>query len=319
MALIDDVSIKVKAGNGGDGSLKYGGVRKGVKILASGGDGGRGGSIFITASHNLSDLSYFRYKKIISAQSGEKGMPKNHSGKDSADLEIYVPLGTQISDENGMVTDLVRQNDRYLVARGGRGGTGSYRGRREGLEEGDKYKGEPGEEKRLRLVLSIIADVGLVGLPNAGKSTLLSALTAAKPKIGDYPFTTLEPNIGLMGKIVIADIPGLIEGASLGHGLGTKFLKHIEKTGILLHCIESTNPDPLSCYETVRAEFEKFNPKLLEKKEIILFTKKDLVSRSELERKIHSLIELESEILAVSIKDGQSIEKLRLKIEESLS
>lgn len=314
MALIDDVSVKIKAGNGGNGSTKFGGVNKGIRILPSGGDGGRGGSVYLVSSHNLSDLSGFRYKKIIRAVDGGKGMPKNHSGKNAPDMEISLPTGTQILDENSPVADLTQNNQKVLIARGGRGGIGSYRGRREGFDD-LRFKGEPGEEKRLRFVLSLIADVGLVGLPNAGKSSLLAALTAANPKIGDYPFTTLEPNIGMMGKIMIADIPGLIEGASMGLGLGTKFLKHIQKTRILLHCIEATNPDPVKSYETVCEEFEKFNPQLLEKKEIILLTKKDLVKASELERMNYALIEFESEILSVSVTDEKSIESLRIKIE----
>jgi GTP-binding protein len=269
MALVDDVAIMVKGGNGGDGELKYNGFRKGVKVNPSGGDGGRGGSIYIVSSHNLSDLSLFRFKKIIKADNGSKGMPKNHSGKDSADIDLIVPVGTKVLDENGLIADMDTTDKRILIARGGKGGMGSVSDKTEEVK-GVRSRGEQGEEKRLRLVLSLIADVGLVGLPNAGKSSLLATLTAAHPKIGNYPFTTLEPNIGMMDKIILADIPGLIEGASKGLGLGTKFLKHIEKTRILLHFIEVTNEDPVTAYETVRGEFEKFNPELLEKKEIIV-------------------------------------------------
>lgn len=315
MALIDDVNVRVKAGNGGDGSTKFGGMKKGVRILPSGGDGGSGGSIYFTSNHNLSDLSGFRYEKVIKAQSGGKGMPKNHSGANAQDTEISVPVGTQILDEKGLLANLVEDGQRILIARGGKGGIGTFKGRREGFDD-EKFKGETGEEKILRIILSLIADVGLVGLPNAGKSSLLAELTRARPKIGNYPFTTLEPNIGMMGEIIIADIPGLIEGASKGVGLGTKFLKHIQKTRVLLHCIEASDPDPVKSYETVRAEFEKYNPDLLEKKEIILLTKKDLVKNRELEKRMHNLIEVESEILAVSIMDEESLERLRVKIEE---
>lgn len=318
MALIDDVSVKIKAGNGGDGSTKFGGIRKGVRIQPSGGDGGNGGSVYLISSHNLSDLSSFRYKKIIRALDGGKGMPKNHSGKNALDLEIFLPIGTQVLDENGSVANLTQDNQKILIARGGSGGIGSYRGRREGYDD-QKFKAELGEERELRLVLSLIADVGLVGLPNAGKSSLLAVLTAANPKIGDYPFTTLEPNIGMMGKIVLADIPGLIEGASQGIGLGTKFLKHIQKTRILLHCIEATNPDPIKSYKVVRGEFEKFNQQLLEKKEIILLTKKDLINKSELERMANALGKFASEVLLISIKDEDSIQNLRVKIENLIS
>lgn len=318
MALIDDVFIKIKAGNGGDGSRKFGGERKGVRIMPSGGDGGNGGSIYLVSSHNLSDLSYFRFKKLIKAQDGERGMPKNHNGKNAPDQEIEVPIGTQIMDGNGTIVNFLQDNQRILVARGGQGGIGSFRGRKEGYDD-QKFKGETGEEKRLRLVLKLIADVGLVGLPNVGKSSLLAALTAATPKIGNYEFTTLEPNIGMMGKIVLADIPGLIEGASSGLGLGTKFLKHIEKTGILLHCIEATDPDPARSYAVVRGEFEKFNPELLSKKEIILFTKKDLVDRTELESKMNALKEFKNEILSVSVKDAESLEAFRVKIENLIT
>lgn len=318
MALIDDVSIKIKAGNGGDGSTKFGAVKKGIRIQPSGGDGGNGGSVYLISSHNLSDLSDFRYKKIIRADNGEKGMPKNHSGKNALDLEIFLPVGTQVLDENDPVVDLAQDNQRFLIVRGGKGGIGSFRGRKEGYDD-QKFKGELGEERELRLVLRLIADVGLVGLPNAGKSSLLARLTAANPKIGNYPFTTLEPNIGMMGKIMLADIPGLIEGASRGLGLGTKFLKHIQKTRILLHCIEATNPDPVKSYKVVRGEFEKFNPQLLEKKEIILLTKNDLVNIDELKRLTNALSELKNEVLFISIKDEESIEKLKIKIENLIS
>ena len=245
-------------------------------------------------------------------------MPKNHSGVNAPDMEISVPVGTQILDENGLLANLVEDGQRVLIARGGKGGVGTFKGRKEGFDD-EKFKGEAGEEKIIRLILSLIADVGLVGLPNAGKSSLLAELTRARPKIGNYPFTTLEPNIGMMGGIIIADIPGLIEGASKGVGLGTKFLKHIQKTRVLLHCIEVTDPDPLKSYETVRAEFEKYNLELLEKKEIILLTKIDLVKSNELEKRMHDLIEVESEILPVSVMDEESLGKLKAKIEQLVS
>lgn len=304
--LIDDVKIKVIAGNGGEGAQTYLGFRKGVKVGANGGDGGRGGSIYFLASNNIFDLSQFQFKKEIKALHGTRGISGNHNGKDAEDITILVPLGTKVIDETTTKEiEINNAKNPILIAKGGEKGMGSYSLSR--LLKNAVQANWQGEDKKLHLILSLIADIGLIGLPNAGKSSLLEALTNANPKIGDYPFTTLEPNLGTIGKIIIADIPGLIEGASEGVGLGTKFLKHIEKTKILVHCISAVDDQPLVSYKTVRKEFEKHNPTLLEKEEIILVTKKDLVDGTKLREKVNLLKRENSSVLISSVFDPESL------------
>ncbi|HVZ67646.1 MAG TPA: GTPase ObgE [Patescibacteria group bacterium] len=312
MALVDDVHIKAKAGNGGNGSMASLTVTGSPKAYADGGNGGDGGSIYFEASSNVSDLSQFRFKKVIETANGEMGLNKNQAGKRGEDVTILVPPGTKITDEKtGESIEIINLGEPVLVVQGGRGGRGSH-GYKPDIKKLYEYTNEGGlgEERDLHLVLSLIADVGFIGFPNAGKSSLLERLTNATPKIGNYPFTTLEPNLGVLGKIVIADIPGLIEGASKGKGLGITFLKHIEKTKLLMHCIDSLDPDPLSTYKKVLSEFEEFNVDLLKKQEIILLTKKDLVTEEELKQKIKSLSKTKRKVLAISIYDDKSIEEL---------
>jgi GTP-binding protein len=308
--LVDDVRINVIAGNGGEGANTFIGVRKGVKFGPSGGDGGRGGNIYFLANNNENDLSRFQNRNAIKAQHGAKGLIKNHNGKDASDIIVLVPVGTKIKDEkydrDYEITDI---KNPVLIAKGGEGELGSYNLTK---KAGKQTVKRIGQNTTLHLTLTLIADIGLIGLPNAGKSSLLKALTNAQPKIGDYQFTTLEPNLGVLNKLILADIPGLIEGASEGKGLGIKFLKHIEKTKVLLHCIAANDENSLESYQTVREEFSKYNKELLDKKEIILLTKKDLVTHEELETKIKLF--KEKEILTVSIYDEGSLEILKNKI-----
>ena len=308
--LVDDVRIKVKAGNGGEGAHTFLGVKKGVKVGASGGDGGRGGSVYFLASHNTSDLSRFQFKKEVKGENGTNGLIKNHNGRDAENIIVLVPVGTKIIDEKyGREYEITDTENPILIAKGGEGELGSYNLiRRAGKQTVKRL----GQETTLHLILSLIADIGLIGLPNAGKSSLLSLLTNATPKIGDYPFTTLEPNLGTIGKIIIADNPGLIEGASQGRGLGTKFLRHIEKAKILVHCISAEDTDPIKSYEIVRNEFEKHNPELLKKQELILITKKDLVTDAEIKQKIKLF--KKKEVMAISVFDKASLEELKTKL-----
>src|SRR3990167_7176847 len=286
MVLIDDVRIKVAGGDGGNGSMTTLRMPTGTKSYSDGGDGGNGGNVYAVPSSNISDLNQFRYVKSVVADDGGKGLGKNQHGKNEEDKTILLPPGTKIIDEaTGEEIEMTDQVDPVLIASGGRGGRGSH-----GFRPGPAHytytnEGGRGERKNLHLILSLIADAGFIGFPNAGKSSLLARLTNATPKIGNYPFTTLEPNLGVMGKIVIADIPGLIEGASQGKGLGITFLKHIEKTKLLMHCIDSQDPDPLITYKKVLGEFEEFNLDLLKKREVILLTKKDLVSEADIKEK----------------------------------
>lgn len=229
MALIDDVHIIVKAGDGGNGGTAKKQMFGSKKTAPDGGNGGRGGNIYFKGDTNISDLSQFQFKKRITAQNGVNGLNKDLDGAKGEDTTVLVPFGTTIRDEDSGEWVEILSDLPFAVAHGGEGGMGNHDYKPELQKfESRKFEGEKGEERRLHLVLNLIADVGLVGLPNAGKSSLLKALTNAVPKIGEYPFTTLEPNLGAFGKIIIADIPGLIEGASEGKGLGLTFLKHIK-------------------------------------------------------------------------------------------
>lgn len=317
MALIDDVKIKVKAGNGGNGAKSFLAVTGTPKTYADGGNGGRGGSVYFQASSNISDLSQFRFTKVVAAKNGQNGMKKNLFGRKGEDTLILVPPGTQLinqaTDEH---IEIIELDVPVLIAKGGQGGQGNHDYKPDARRYMPQNEiGGIGEEKDLHLILNLIADIGLIGLPNAGKSSLLKTLTNATPKIGNYPFTTLEPNLGTIGKIILADIPGLIEGASLGKGLGIKFLKHIEKTKILMHCIDAQDTDILKTYETVRREFEEYSLTLLEKEEIILLTKKDLVTPEKLKEQISLLQKFKRKILPLSIYDEKSINMLKELIE----
>lgn len=318
--LIDKITLSIKAGNGGNGAatfLKNGQTAKGGP---DGGNGGNGGNIYIQGSTNVNDLRQFRYKKKIRAQDGIAGSKQNLFGKNAPHITILVPLGTSVTDTKlERVYEVIDTRRLLLVAKGGRGGWGNtkYKSSTNQSPEFAEY-GKPGQEKKLILELRLIADIGLIGLPNAGKSSLLSVLTNATPKIANYPFTTLEPNIGMLGIHPIADIPGLIEGAAEGRGLGAKFLKHIEKTKILVHCIELTENNVEEKYNIVRNEFEHFNQSLLEKPEIILLTKTDLVDEKTI-KKFKELFEKKGKVvLTYSIYDTNSIETLRKTLESTL-
>jgi len=322
MALIDDVVIKVKAGTGGNGGKSYKTYFGSTNRHPDGGNGGRGGNIYFEGTANLNDLSEFRYKKSIKAEDGVRGGHKDLDGKYGKDEIVLVPLGTTIIDTNTQEAfEIVKNRERILIARGGDGGIGNH-----DLINvpGEVSKitdiGKTGEEKQLHLILNLIADIGLIGLPNAGKSSLLSALTKATPKIGNYPFTTLEPNLGTMDvnnkRIVLADIPGLVEGASKGKGLGIQFLKHIQKTKVLLHMIDITTPNLFETYSTVRSEFEDYDPTILLKKEIILLTKIDLVDFKTIKEAELELKKTKSEILTISIYNEKSLNNLKRVLSE---
>jgi GTPase len=315
--LVDNVTLFVKAGDGGNGSASL--LHNGLTFKGGpdGGNGGKGGNIYIQGSTNITDLREFRFKKKILAEDGVAGGRQNLYGKNAPHMTILVPLGTSVTDTKlERVYEITDPKRLLLVAKGGKGGRGNVTFK-SSTNQTPEYAedGKPGEQKKLLLELRLIADIGLIGLPNAGKSSLLSILTNANPKIADYPFTTLEPNIGMLGTHPIADIPGLIEGAAEGRGLGAKFLKHIEKTKILIHCIELTGNDAQKRYETVRREFEHFNQSLLEKPEIILLTKTDLVEEKTI-KKYKALFEKKGkEVLTCSVYDLGSIKLLREKLE----
>jgi GTP-binding protein len=290
---VDKVKIYVKAGDGGDGAVAF--LREKYKPYGgpAGGDGGKGGDVILMATSKKLTLYDFKYKRHFRAPNGERGRGKNQHGKDAQDLTLEVPIGTVVIDaESGQVIcDLTQEGQMCVVAKGGKGGRGNAHFATP-TNQAPKYaeKGQKGEEKWLLLELKLIADVGIIGLPNAGKSTLISKLTKAKPKIADYPFTTLSPVLGVMeledtNRIVLADIPGLIEGASQGKGLGLEFLRHIERTKLLLHLVDVSDQrqiEPLEAFQIVNSEMEKYNPKLLKKKQIVVGTKIDILSDREI-------------------------------------
>lgn len=284
---IDDVALIIKAGKGGDGAVAYRREKYVPKGGPAGGDGGRGGNIIFVGDEGLTTLLDYRFQKKITAPSGENGMSKNCFGKDGKDIYLRVPVGSIITDLDlgTIIADITTHNQEVIVARGGKGGYGNTHFATPRIPApGFAEKGEPGEEKRIRIELKVLADVGLVGFPSVGKSTLISAISAARPKIAPYPFTTLLPNLGVVRvkdgrSFVMADLPGLIEGASAGAGLGIQFLRHIERTRVILHLVDisaSECRNPYQDYLTINKELENYNPKLLQRPQIIVANKMDL-------------------------------------------
>ena len=314
--LVDNIKLTVIAGKGGDGSAHF--RRDAITRNGGpdGGNGGNGGNIYFQASHNVRDLREFRYKKKIEASRGIDGKGQKMFGKNAPHLTITVPPGTRMTDmATGEVFEMTDTTTPRLLAQGGRGGRGNTEFKTATNQSPhDAEKGGEGQRRELFLELWLIADIGLVGLPNAGKSSLLGALTRARPKVGSYPFTTLEPTIGMLGALAIADIPGLIAGASEGKGLGIGFLRHIEKTKIILHLIDLTDPSPMKSYETIRSELGAFSPALLTKPEIILLTKTDLVSPGVIRKARVLFIKKGKKVLACSIYDHKSITRLKSDI-----
>ncbi len=307
--LIDEVEITLKAGHGGAGKVSFNPSKKGGP---NGGNGGKGGDIYINVTSDLRALNQFSKTKILEAENGQMGGTFQKSGRVGKDLEITVPLGTEIADlQTGEIFELNDLEKRILICEGGLGGRGNFE-LRSSRNTTPEYaqRGLPGQERCLKVELKFIADFGLIGLPNAGKSSLLNELTAANAKIADYPFTTLEPNLGVWHGRVIADIPGLIEGAAEGKGLGIKFLKHIEKVKLLLHAVPADSENIITDYLVVRKELEKYNPELIEKPEIILLTKTDLVEKAEIKQKINQLKKFKKKIIPVSIHDWDSLKEL---------
>ena len=293
MKFLDKAKIFVKAGDGGSGSASF----RREKFIEfggpNGGDGGKGGPIIISSEKNLNTLIDFRYKQHFKSEKGEDGKSKNRTGRNGSDLILKVPVGTQIfeEDDNTLIFDFTKNGQRFVVANGGKGGLGNVRFKSSTNRAPRKTtKGRLGEEFWIWLQLKVIADIGIVGMPNAGKSSLLSAITSARPKIADYPFTTINPNLGVVlydnKEVTLADIPGLIEGAHEGIGLGDKFLRHIERCKNILHLIDITNENLLENYSKVRKEISKYSKKIIKKREIIVFNKIDMINDEEINKKI---------------------------------
>ncbi len=293
---IDQAEISVKAGNGGNGVISFRREKYIPKGGPDGGNGGNGGDVILCADRQLNTLMDFRYRHTYSAGNGKNGEGANRTGKSGQDIIIRVPVGTVVKDTKSgeIAADLVTDGSRIVIAKGGRGGKGNSEFATSTDQAPRKATpGTPGEERTIQLELKLLADAGLVGFPNAGKSTLISRISAAKPKIADYPFTTLIPNLGIVRyaddkSFVVADIPGLIEGAHRGKGLGIQFLRHIERTRVLAFLIECTAEKPLQQYKTLVHELQSFNPDLLEKPRLVVITKLDLADAA-LKRKIKTV------------------------------
>ena len=322
MKFLDQVKIFVKAGDGGSGSasmrrekfIEYGGP--------DGGNGGKGASIILKAERNLNTLIDYRYTQHFKSKRGENGKGKNKTGKTGKDLILKVPIGTQILEEDNktLLFDFKNEKEEFVVAIGGRGGLGNTNFKSSTNRAPRKFtKGTTGEEFWIWLQLKTIADVGIIGLPNAGKSSLLAAITNATPKIANYKFTTLNPNLGVAiydnKEITIADIPGLIEGAHIGVGLGIKFLKHIERCKTLLHLIDITEENIENLYKQVRNELGKYSKDLLKKDELIVFNKIDLIDKNKLkEKKDKFSKKTKNEVLTISTFDKVSVAKIKSKL-----
>ena len=293
MKFLDQAKVYVRSGNGGAGSVSF----RREKFIEmggpDGGDGGKGGDVWIEAVDGLNTLIDYRYQQHFKASTGGHGMGRLRAGANADDIVLKVPAGTQVFEEDNetMIADLAQVGDRFRIAKGGNGGFGNaYFKSSTNRAPRHANPGQEGEERWIWLRLKLIADAGLLGLPNAGKSTLLAAVSAAKPKIADYPFTTLHPQLGVVRvgtqSFVLADIPGLIEGAHEGHGLGTRFLGHVERCAVLLHLIDVTGDDPVTAYRVIRKELKAYSPELAEKPEVIAFNKTDLLPADDIETKL---------------------------------
>jgi len=325
---IDEARILVKAGNGGNGCLAFRREKYVPKGGPSGGDGGRGGDVILVASEHENTLLKFRFNPEHKAGRGRHGEGSNRTGADGATLEVGVPVGTIVYDDatGERLFDFTHDGERFTVARGGRGGRGNQHFATATHQAPTEHEpGRPGQERRLRLELKLLADVGLVGFPNAGKSTLISRISAARPKIADYPFTTLEPNLGVVQlpdyrTFVVADIPGLIEGAHLGHGLGVQFLRHIERTRLLAHLVdvsEATGRDPVQDFEIVMSELASFSEELAQKPMILVATKMDVAQDPSRVEALRQLAERKNlAFFAISSATGLGIDELKFAMAE---
>lgn len=313
---IDEAEIYLKAGKGGDGSVSFRREKYIPKGGPDGGDGGNGGDIIILVDNHSHGLALYNREKSFQAENGVNGAGQKKSGKAGEDLILRVPAGTQIINSKGeLIADLTEENREMVIAKGGNGGWGNQHFA-SSIKQAPKWSkaGLKGESLKLRLLLKSIADVGLIGLPNAGKSTLLAVLSNAHPKIADYPFTTLEPNLGTIKNIerniILADIPGLIAGASLGKGLGDKFLRHIERTTIVVHVIDANSDDPVRDYRVIRKELKDFSKELIKKKEIVILNKIDSAPEEDLKTKVSALKKARIKPILISAATHKNLDEL---------
>jgi len=309
MAFVDEITLHLKAGRGGDGVVRWRhekGIEKGGPW---GGNGGRGGDVYAVGVRDIGILAAYKNNKAFEASSGEPGGKALKQGPSGKDFDLKLPVGSKVKNlESGHELEIMEEGERVLLLKGGRGGLGNDHFKSSTNQNPFQWTpGEPGEEADFEIELLLIVDIGLVGLPNAGKSSMLNTLTAAHSKVGDFPFTTVEPALGSLYGLVIADIPGLIEGAASGRGLGLKFLRHIERTKALVHCVSAESPDPLSDYQIVRKELGLYNKEIIGKKEVVVLTKVDTLSKEEREEKIKIMGNASMEVLVFSIIDDDLI------------
>lgn len=311
MAFVDEITVSARAGKGGDGVVRWLHLKGKEFGGPSGGDGGRGGDVIVRGVRDLAVLARYRGRPQFKAENGKDGAKKEMAGHAGTPVVIDVPIGSRIvNEETGDTWDVLEEGEEHVVFRGGTGGLGNARFKSSTNQYPDEAtEGKPGEEGRLSVEVRLIADAGIIGLPNAGKSSLLNEFTKAKAKIGAYQFTTLEPNLGVFYGFVLADIPGLIEGASSGKGLGHAFLRHIRRTRVLIHCISAESPDPLSDYQTVRDELDAYDAELSRKPEIIFLTKTDLVSSEVASENMEALKGTGREVVSVSVIDDALLKK----------
>ena len=319
MKFLDQAKIYIKAGDGGAGSASF----RREKYIEfggpDGGNGGNGGSIILESEGNLNTLIDFRYRQHFKAETGKSGSKKNKTGASGKDLILKIPIGTQIyeEDNNTLIYDLTKNKEKFVVATGGKGGLGNTRFKSStNRTPRQKTSGKKGEEFWIWLQLKVIADVGIIGLPNAGKSSFLSKCTKAKPKIANYPFTTINPNLGVLNinhkEIVLADIPGLIEGSHKGIGLGDRFLRHIERCKTLIHLIDISEKDILGNYLKIKSELSKYDKKILKKTEIIIFNKLDLIDMDSITKKLENFRKkIKKNFEITSLLSGQNFEKIK--------
>lgn len=313
MAFIDEVEFHVKAGKGGNGVERWL-HEKGKEFMGpAGGNGGKGGDVYVEAVRDIGILAGYRNIKLFEAENGGDGSKKSMDGRDGDDLVIKLPIGSVVYNKDTEQSfELLKEGDRVLILKGGRYGLGNehFKGSTNQRPK-QTTDGRIGEEADFHIELRLVVDAGFVGFPNAGKSSLLNALTNAKSKVANYQFTTLEPALGDMHGFILADIPGLIEGASEGKGLGDKFLRHIERTKMLIHCISLENEDIAAAYKTIRNELEAFDTRLGEKKEILLLTKTDTVDEKTLKAKIKEAKKLNKDVFSVTVLDDASVKDLK--------
>ncbi len=312
MAFIDEITIHMESGRGGQGVEKWLHEKYKEFMGPCGGNGGRGGDVYIKGARDMNILAEYRHQKEFKAGDGDSGSTRSREGKDGEDYVLEVPIGSVVTNlDTGKKFFVDEEGQKILVLKGGNGGYGNehFKSSRNTTPR-ETTPGKPGERAEFTVELELIADVGLVGFPNAGKSSLLNTLTSANSKIGDYPFTTLDPHLGALFGFILADIPGVIEGASEGKGLGHKFLRHIKKTKMILHLVSVENEDVVQAYEQIRNELNSYDKILSEKKEVVLLSKADLVSEQELESKKKSLEEKGLEVRVFSILDDVQIKEL---------